>query len=117
MRTAPILLAMLTVLILMTSCGTARRSAPIMGEREITDPTLRLGKRVFDRECNQCHPGGADGLGPAINNKPLPAFLVRFQVRKGLGVMPSFSDEEISDEELRALSRYVTWLRHQDVNR
>lgn len=107
------ILVLFAVLASLAACGTARRSAPIMGERQIDSPELRLGKQVFDYNCSSCHPGGSAGLGPALNNKPLPNFLVRFQVRKGMGVMPSFDDEQISDDELRALARYVTWLRHQ----
>lgn len=61
--------------------------------------------------CHKCHPGGEAGLGPAINNKPLPDFLKRVQIRHGLGVMPSFAKEEISDQELEALLDYMTALR------
>lgn len=112
MRTA-LLIGLTTTLLILAACGSSRRSAPITGEREITDSSIQLGKQVFDSNCDMCHPGGSAGLGPALNDKPLPNWLVRFQVRKGMGVMPSFSDDQISDDELRALSRYVTWLRHQ----
>ena len=57
--------------------------------------------------CHQCHPGGTAGLGPAINNAPLPGGLVKAQVRNGLGAMPGFSQEQISDEELDALVAYI----------
>lgn len=107
------LILLTTALMIVAACGSSRRSAPIIGELEITDPELRIGRQVFDTNCSPCHPAGAAGLGPALNDKPLPNFLVRFQVRKGMGVMPSFSDEQITDVELRALARYVTWLRHQ----
>lgn len=39
-----------------------------------------------------------------INNKPLPGFLIKFQVRNGLGAMPAFSKEHVSPEELDASS-------------
>ena len=104
------LLGLLLVGISFLGCGSSRRSAPLLpGEREITDPTLLLGRRIFDAHCHQCHPGGTEGLGFALNNKPLPGFLVRFQVRNGLGVMPAFSEETISEEELDALVAYVDW--------
>ncbi|MDC4226474.1 MAG: cytochrome c [Candidatus Manganitrophus sp.] len=45
-------------------------------------------------------PEGEAGLGPALNNKPLPGWMIRFQVRHGLGAMPAFSEKEISDREL-----------------
>jgi mono/diheme cytochrome c family protein len=61
--------------------------------------------------CQPCHPGGEAGLGPAINDKPLPGFLIRLQVRSGVGAMPAFSAEEISVDELAALTAYLKALR------
>jgi mono/diheme cytochrome c family protein len=93
------------------SCGTARRGAPLTGEHDPPTLEIALGQRVFDANCAQCHPGGTQGLGPALNNKPLPGWLIRFQVRNGLRVMPSFSKQEIPDEQLDALVEYLIWLR------
>jgi len=58
-------------------------------------------------------PGEAD-LGPALNDKPLPAFLMRFQVRNGLGVMPAFAKDRISDAELDQLIAYLKALWQHD---
>jgi mono/diheme cytochrome c family protein len=69
------------------------------------------GQIVFMKNCHQCHPGGEAGLAPAINNKPFPEFLKKFQVRHGLGAMPSFSDGRISDDELDDLMEYLKTLR------
>ena len=63
--------------------------------------------------CHQCHPGGAAGLAPSINDKPLPGFLMRFQVRHGLGAMPSFDEQVIPEPELDALIAYLLELRRQ----
>jgi len=63
------------------------------------------------QHCNQCHPFGQGGLGTALNDKPAPRFLVKTQVRVGLGVMPGFSKEKISPEELDHLVDYVMALR------
>jgi len=42
-----------------------------------------------------------------------PAFLMRLQVRAGLGLMLGFSREEISEEEMDALIAYLlTTRRH-----
>jgi len=106
-------LSALVVVTMSLSCGTARRGAPIVGERHPADAKLALGEQVFDRNCSQCHPGGEAGLGPALNNKPLPQFAVKIQVRNGVGAMPRFSSNEISDEQLRAVTAYMVWLRHQ----
>jgi mono/diheme cytochrome c family protein len=64
------------------------------------------------RHCDQCHPRGEAGLAPAINNKPLPAFLMKLQVRQGLGAMPSFSKDDIRDAELENIVAYLQALRH-----
>ena len=95
------------------ACGTARRSEPLTGEHRMQDPVLLRGEQVFSMECSQCHPGGEAGLGPAINDKPLPTWLIRFQVRNGLGVMPSFSPERISGDDLDAVVLYLKELRRQ----
>jgi len=63
------------------------------------------------KHCNQCHPGGEGGVGPALNNKPLPGFLIKFQVRRGMGAMPAFSSQVISDAQLDSLASYLKELR------
>jgi hypothetical protein len=51
--------------------------------------------------------GGAAGLGPAIDDKPLPGGLIKTQVRPGLGAMPHFSQQHISDDDLGAVVAYL----------
>jgi mono/diheme cytochrome c family protein len=92
-------------------CGPARRDEPITRPLQTDDPRIVLGHRVFSQQCNQCHPGGAAGLAPSINDKPLPVNLMKTQVRQGLGLMPAFSKDEITDEELDAIIRYLKALR------
>jgi mono/diheme cytochrome c family protein len=99
------------MLLLLVACGPAYRGAPLYGPLESSTPQVAQGKAVFDYHCQQCHPGGDAGLGPGINNKPLPAALIKFQVRNGLGAMPAFSEAEISDVELDALVQYLLELR------
>lgn len=98
-------------LLTLVSCASARRGEPIKGPMKISSPEAQKGRHVFERHCSQCHPGGEAGLGPALNNKPLPVFLMKLQVRRGIGVMPSFSKEHISDEELDNLMEYIKGLR------
>jgi mono/diheme cytochrome c family protein len=93
-------------------CGSPRRGEPITSPLRISDPVVERGREVFARNCYPCHPGGAGGLGPALNNKALPAFAIRFQVRHGMGVMPAFSEKEISPDQLDALIVYMKALRH-----
>jgi mono/diheme cytochrome c family protein len=99
-------------LVLLSACGSARRAEPITGRAPIMSGELLEGKKLFMKHCDQCHPRGEAGLAPAINNKPHPAFLIKFQVRQGLGAMPSFSKEDISDEELEKIVSYLQALRN-----
>lgn len=99
----------------LAACAPAYRGEPITGPLELGTPTLVLGQRLFDANCHQCHPGGAGGLGPSLNDKPLPGPLIAFQVRRGLGAMPAFSPERLSDGELDALVLYMEELRLQSV--
>lgn len=98
---------------LLAACGSARRGAPLIGERQPPNAKLALGEQVFDRHCSQCHPGGESGLGPALNNKPLPRFAMKIQIRNGVGAMPRFSSSEISDDQVSAVTAYLVWLRKQ----
>lgn len=99
------------LLLLTQACGSARRGEPTRGPLVLQSEKLQKGQVVFMEYCNGCHPGGETGLGPAINNKPLPGFLIKFQVRKGLGTMPGFDKEHISSSELDNLVAYLKALR------
>jgi mono/diheme cytochrome c family protein len=103
-----------TLTILMAAgCGPMRRSEPIAGPMQITDDRVALGRSAFMAHCHQCHPTGEAGLGPGINDKPLPGFLIRMQARQGIGAMPAFGEDVISDEELNAIVRYLQALRRR----
>lgn len=83
----------------------------MQGALDIAHPRVAIGERVYMAKCQQCHPGGEGGLGPAINNKPLPGWFIKFQVRSGLGAMPAFSSAEIPGPELDAMVDYLKTLR------
>lgn len=100
---------------ILAACAPAYRGEPITGPLELNTPTLVSGRQVFDANCHQCHPGGAGGLGPSLNDKPLSGPLIAFQVRHGLGAMPAFSAERLSDAQLDALVLYMEKLRLQSV--
>lgn len=68
----------------------------------------------FFRQCNECHPQGESGLGPSLNEKPLPDALIRQQVRRPLVLMPPFSDEVLPDSELEDLIEYLKAVRRAD---
>jgi mono/diheme cytochrome c family protein len=113
------LLLFLTVLAAFgaAGCHSTRRGEPITGPMKIDDPKIERGRLVFLKNCHQCHPGGEAGLGPALNNKPAPVFLMKTQVRVGLGAMPHFAKDQIPPEELDDLMTYVIALRKADRKR
>lgn len=107
------LLAGILLLITAAGCSSARRGEPITGPLQYPSPGVANGEKAFQRHCSQCHPGGEAGLGPAINNKPLPAFLMKYQVRRGLGAMPSFDKQVLTGAELDDIIAYIKTLRNR----
>ena len=99
-------------LMLAFGCGSPRRGEPLTGVAMLPGDGTQQGRLVFQQHCHQCHPGGEGGLGPALNNKPAPVWLMKTQVRVGLGAMPGFGEDQITDEELDDLMAYVMALRH-----
>ncbi len=97
----------------LSGCATARRSEPLAPPFSSNDPLVQRGERVFFQHCHYCHPHGEGGLGPALNNKPLPGFLVKFQARHGLGAMPRFGEDKIPARDLDAVAEYLKALRAQ----
>lgn len=104
--------AAVLLLATLAACGSARRGEPLVGPMPMAEPRLANGQIAFMANCHQCHPKGEAGLGPAINNKPLPGFLMKLQVREGFGAMPAFSPAEISESELDDIVVYLQALRH-----
>ena len=103
--------AAIAIAITAAGCGSARRDEPAAPPVKLRTAMARRGELVFMRECTRCHPGGEAGLGPALNDKPLPGSLIRFQVRNGLGAMPAFPKELIPDPDLDAVVAYLKALR------
>jgi mono/diheme cytochrome c family protein len=108
--TAMIFLAVLYMACLCSCSG--RRSEPLRGSLDVSDTKVAHGRLVYMAECDKCHPGGDAGLGPSLNNKPLPGFMVGFQARHGLGAMPAFGKEEIAPADLEDVVTYLKALRH-----
>lgn len=96
MRAAALLLALA-----LAACAPQQR-VPIA-----LQPTASRGQQLYMTHCQQCHPGGAGGLGPSLNDKPLPGAAVALQVRLGFGAMPAFSHDEIDNDELTLIVGYV----------
>lgn len=111
MKTTIQLCTAFLLMLLLCYCGTARRGEPVFTPVPLADQEIAKGEVVYMNYCQKCHPGGEAGLGPAINNKPLPGFMIKFQVRNGLGMMPAFKEEVIPDEELDNMVAYLKTLR------
>ena len=98
---------------LLPACASARRSEPIAGPIPL-DAKAAAGQVVFMRNCHVCHPRGEAGVGPALNNKPLPDAAIEVQIRTGVvgaGTMPPFPPEVLSDQEIDQIIAYLTALR------
>lgn len=102
----------LIVVFFIESCS-FRRSIPIDGPLPLTDSSVVHGRILFMATCHKCHPSGGSGLAGGINKIPFK-FLKRFQARHGLGVMPSFTEREISDEQLDDILAYLQALREHN---
>lgn len=104
--------ASLLLFVVIASCA-VRKSEPVK-DKYFTAKNSKVarGEQVYMIHCQKCHPGGEAGLGPALNSNPAPQFVKRFQVRHGLGVMPSFKRDEISRADLHAVSKYMKQWKH-----
>ena len=96
----------------LSACHPVRRSEPLVGPMTLSDPGLHRGRLLFDKWCYKCHAEGEGALAPSMNDKPLPKFLMRLQTRVGLGAMPAFGKDKITDDELDDLVNYIVYLRH-----
>ena len=95
-------------------CKSVRRGEAVGRPVNISSSAVERGQVVFQQHCYRCHPGGEAGLGPALNNKPAPVFLMKTQVRAGFGAMPRFDTHIIPQKDLDDLMAYVMALRKAD---
>lgn len=96
-----------------SSCSAPKR---VPDAEVVSMPTeeLKNGRILFSQHCTTCHPEGMAGVGPAIINKPLPEFLMRFQIRHGVGLMPDFDEDVLTDEQVEHIAEYLVYLRKMD---
>jgi mono/diheme cytochrome c family protein len=93
------------------SCS-SRKSEPVKQKQFVSQNVrIRNGEKIYMMNCDKCHPNGEAGLAPALNSNPAPQFIKRFQMRHGLGVMPSFTQEEITKDDLHDISKYLKALK------
>ena len=93
-------------------CSSARRTEPIAGPLRETSPQVARGEMSFAAHCQTCHTFGERSFAPALNNKPAPGWLIKLQVRVGLGAMPAFSKTELTPRDLDTIVAYLKALRH-----
>jgi mono/diheme cytochrome c family protein len=102
------------VVIPLFGCRSVRRGEPIVGPLPVNDPAVERGRVAFAQHCFACHPGGEGGLGPGLNDKLFPRFLMKTQVRLGLGAMPGFDAHKIPPEELSDILKFVVAQRRHN---
>src|SRR5438045_2289187 len=84
------LIMVLAALLLAAGCANdSRRSESLGNEVALRGDSEQHGQLIYMQNCYSCHLGGEGGIGPAINNKPLPGFLMKAQIRAGIGEMPA----------------------------
>lgn len=100
-------------ILLIVSC-TVRRSEPLVKKTFVPQKSnVARGETIFMEYCHKCHPGGEAGLGPSIISLPSPQFVKRFQIRHGLGVMPSFKKDELSKKDVHDITAYLkAWKKY-----
>jgi mono/diheme cytochrome c family protein len=101
-------------LIFVSACS-PRRGEPLTGPLTLNEEQQR-GHVLYDRHCYKCHQEGEGGMSPKFNEKPLPKFLMRFQIRHGLGAMPAFPPERLSDQDVHDIVEYLVALRRHPAS-
>lgn len=116
MRTATAIMAGIG-LALVAACTPLQHNNASSSQSRMSDTSVKAGERLYNMHCYQCHAMGTGGLGPSLNDKPLPRFLIRMQIRYGFGVMPEFGENELSDRQVEDIIDYVVALRQQGTKK
>lgn len=87
----------------------AEEAAP--DPRVVWRTKVRRGRRVFERVCGVCHPGGEEDLGPSILGANLSVSEVRRQIRQGVGRMRPIPPSKLPERYMDELFAYLSTLR------
>jgi mono/diheme cytochrome c family protein len=97
---------------LLMACG--RKTQPVStdasGNVIFTKDELK-GMRLFMTNCNRCHPAGEKAVGKSLVDKNIPDVAIRFQIRHGLGDMPSFNEDQLTDPDIDKIVSFIKILR------
>ncbi len=94
----------------------ANGGGPELPEGDQADGDLQLGGALFRTNCASCHnfaaSGGALTYGKyAPELRPSSARVIYSAMQHGPESMPRYSDAQLTDEEKRAITRYITFLQ------
>ena len=94
----------------------ANGGGPELPEGDLADGDLQLGGALFRTNCASCHnfagSGGALTYGKyAPELRPASARVIYTAMQHGPESMPRYSDAQLTEEEKRAITRYVTFLQ------
>jgi mono/diheme cytochrome c family protein len=94
-------------------------SPPVQAREETptgTDfaPNAEAGREVFAQFCDSCHPGGGQGVGPAVRGADFQAkyaddAAIRKVITEGTGRMPGF--RQLRDKQVDDLIAYMRTLQ------
>jgi mono/diheme cytochrome c family protein len=98
---------------LVAACAAPRHSEPLSGPFRPANDLEARGQVVYQVHCLKCHEDGRASLGPPL--LPVPDFMIRLQVRVGMGAMPAFGEDRISSRDLDSLIAYLDAIRGRDL--
>jgi ubiquinol-cytochrome c reductase cytochrome c subunit len=93
----------------------ANGGGPTLPRGDLTDGDLQLGGALFRTNCASCHnfagSGGALTYGKyAPELKPASARVIYTAMQTGPESMPRYGDNQLTPEEKRAITRFVTYI-------
>jgi hypothetical protein len=111
---------LMTALVLCISATVYAQDHGMMGsgqDKKVEKSAETLGTKIFNANCNRCHPNGGNVILPNLpirgssklsDFKTFLSFIRDPKTPDGAeGVMPAFSDKQISDKRARALYQYI----------
>lgn len=98
------------VAVALNGCASARQRE---SEREALATAEQRGRDIFLGNCQRCHPGGDEMVGPSLKHWYVSGWGIRYRVRHGGAPMPAFSEKVINAGQMADLVAYVKSLRHE----